>query len=415
HTLEEATTLREIIESERLINPLNTSLDYALTLKNKNKQVRFTEQITTSGKTTVTTPPSANVDSNTHVLSSTGVTLLFSASGSKTPDNTKKNKIRIATTTIVPPTEPIPIVNSTDKPIVTLVYSGKTKAANKKVPVNNSTITKSSVANKMKPNNSWGSSSFNVPSPLIDCRLSKLSSRYNLFSEGQFCDSDLEVAFFQHTCFIRNLDGVDLLTGSQGNNLYTLSLQDMMASSHICLLSKASKTKSWLWHRRLSHLNFGAINYLARQGLVRGLPKLKFEKDHLCSACAMAKSVKKTHKPKSKDTNQEKLYLLHMDLCGPMHVEASMERSTSSIDNDIYSTVDACPNACEMWKAIERLKQGESINVQDLETNLFWEFGSSRHWMKNHLNHTIQARMAEVCDPRKAKSRAETCLISQTL
>nr|GFC35908.1 hypothetical protein [Tanacetum cinerariifolium] len=44
------------------------------------------------------------------------------------------------------------------------------------------------------------------------------------------------------------------------------------------------------------------------------------------------------------------------------------------IDNDIYSTVDAYPNACEMWKAIERLKQGESINVQDLETNLFWEF-----------------------------------------
>nr|GEZ90919.1 hypothetical protein [Tanacetum cinerariifolium] len=47
----------------------------------------------------------------------------------------------------------------------------------------------------------------------------------------------------------------------------------------------------------------------------------------------------------------------------------------TGIDNDIYSTVDACPNACEMWKVIERLKQGESINVQDLETNLFWEFG----------------------------------------
>nr|GEY14367.1 hypothetical protein [Tanacetum cinerariifolium] len=48
---------------------------------------------------------------------------------------------------------------------------------------------------------------------------------------------------------------------------------------------------------------------------------------------------------------------------------------TPGIDNDIYSIVDACPNACEMWKAIKRLKQGESINVQDLETNLFWEFG----------------------------------------
>nr|GEW97863.1 hypothetical protein [Tanacetum cinerariifolium] len=72
--------------------------------------------------------------------------------------------------------------------------------------------------------------------------------RHNLFSIGQFCDSDLEVAFRQHTCFIRNLDGFDLLTGSRGNNLYTLSLQDMMASSPICLLSKASETKSWLWH-----------------------------------------------------------------------------------------------------------------------------------------------------------------------
>ncbi|GKG11169.1 hypothetical protein Tco_0342569, partial [Tanacetum coccineum] len=62
---------------------------------------------------------------------------------------------------------------------------------------------------------------------------------------GQFCDSNLEVAFRQHTCFIRNLDGVDLLTGSRGDNLYTLSLGNMIASSPICLLSKASKTKSW--------------------------------------------------------------------------------------------------------------------------------------------------------------------------
>nr|GEV42186.1 retrovirus-related Pol polyprotein from transposon TNT 1-94 [Tanacetum cinerariifolium] len=145
---------------------------------------------------------------------------------------------------------------------------------------------------------------------------------HNLFPVGQFCDLDLEVAFRQHTCFIRYLEGVDLLIGSRGNNLYTLSLGDMMASSPICLLLKASKTKSWLWHRRLSHLNFGAINHLARQGLFRGLPKLKFKKDHLCFACAMGKSKKKSHKPKSEDTNQEKLYLLHMDLSGPIRVES---------------------------------------------------------------------------------------------
>nr|GFC76822.1 retrovirus-related Pol polyprotein from transposon TNT 1-94 [Tanacetum cinerariifolium] len=122
-----------------------------------------------------------------------------------------------------------------------------------------------------------------------------------------------------------------------GNNLYTLSLQDMLASSPIRLLSKASKTKSWLWHRRLSHLNFGAITHLARQGLVRGLPKLKFKKDHLCSACAMGKSTKKTHKPKSKDTNQEKLYLLHMHLCGPMRVESINGKKYILIIVDDYS------------------------------------------------------------------------------
>nr|GEY69701.1 retrovirus-related Pol polyprotein from transposon TNT 1-94 [Tanacetum cinerariifolium] len=110
-----------------------------------------------------------------------------------------------------------------------------------------------------------------------------------------------------------------------------------MASSPICLLSKALKTKSWLWHRRLSHLNFGAINHLARQGLVRGLLKLRFKKDHLCSACAMGKSKKKSHKPKSKDTNPEKLYLLHMDLCGPMHVESVNGKKYILVIVDDYS------------------------------------------------------------------------------
>ncbi|GJU36984.1 retrovirus-related pol polyprotein from transposon TNT 1-94, partial [Tanacetum coccineum] len=160
---------------------------------------------------------------------------------------------------------------------------------------------------------------------------------HNLFSVRQLCDSNLEVAFRQHTCFIHNLEGVDLLTGSRGNNLYTLSLGDMMESSPICLLSKASKTKSWLWHRHLSHPNFGTINHLARHGLVRGLPKLKFEKDHLCSTCAMGKSKKKPHKPKSEDTYQEKLYLLHMDLCGLMCVASINGKKYILVIVDDYS------------------------------------------------------------------------------
>ncbi|GJT48600.1 integrase, catalytic region, zinc finger, CCHC-type containing protein [Tanacetum coccineum] len=95
---------------------------------------------------------------------------------------------------------------------------------------------------------------------------------HNLFSVGQFCDSDLEVAFRKHTCFVRDIKGTDILKGSRGTNLYTISIDEMMKSSPICLLSKASKSKSWLWHRRLNHLNFGTINDLARKDLVRGLP-----------------------------------------------------------------------------------------------------------------------------------------------
>ncbi|GJU71733.1 retrovirus-related pol polyprotein from transposon TNT 1-94, partial [Tanacetum coccineum] len=252
---------------------------------------------------------------------------------------------RITTTTEVPLRKPTALENETPKPVVTLVYSRKPRKSKTNVPISKSKVVQivlwyldsgcskhmtgdrsqlTNFVNKFLGTVKFGNDHVAKILGYGDYQIGNVTiSRvyyveglgHNLFSVGQFCDSNLEVAFRQHTCFIRNLEGVDLLTGSRGNNLYTLSLGDMMASSPICLLSKA-----WLWHRRLSHLNFGAINHLARHGLVRGLPKLKFEKDHLCSACAMGKSKKKSYTPKSEDTNQEKLYLLHMDLCGPMRV-----------------------------------------------------------------------------------------------
>ncbi|GJW08396.1 putative ribonuclease H-like domain-containing protein [Tanacetum coccineum] len=160
---------------------------------------------------------------------------------------------------------------------------------------------------------------------------------HNLFSVGQFCDSDLEVDFRKHSCFVRDINGADLLKGSRSTNLYTISIDDMMKSSPICLLSKASKSKSWLWHRRLNHLNFGTINDLARKDLVRGLPRLKFEKDHLCSACQLGKSKKFSHKPKSENTNMEVLHTLHMDLCGPMRVQSINGKKYILVIVDDYS------------------------------------------------------------------------------
>ncbi|GJX83371.1 retrovirus-related pol polyprotein from transposon TNT 1-94 [Tanacetum coccineum] len=126
-----------------------------------------------------------------------------------------------------------------------------------------------------------------------------------------------------------NLDSaydVDLLKGSRGSNLYTLSLENLLLSSPICLLSKASMTKSWLWHRRLSHLNFDYITSLAKQGLVLGIPKLKYKKDHLCSAYALGKNKKHSNKPKAEDSIQDKLYLLHMDLCWTKRIQSNNGR-----------------------------------------------------------------------------------------
>ncbi|GJW14199.1 retrovirus-related pol polyprotein from transposon TNT 1-94 [Tanacetum coccineum] len=129
-------------------------------------------------------------------------------------------------------------------------------------------------ANQQEPNQNWGYNFPNSPSSSVfKCRNdhfgaimgyrdyvigdSVISRVYyveglghNLFSVGQFCDSDLEVAFRKHSCYVRDTDGVELIKGSRGSNLYTISVEDMMKSSPICLLSKASKIKSCIFHQK---------------------------------------------------------------------------------------------------------------------------------------------------------------------
>ncbi|GJZ40769.1 retrovirus-related pol polyprotein from transposon TNT 1-94 [Tanacetum coccineum] len=107
---------------------------------------------------------------------------------------------------------------------------------------------------------------------------------HNLFSVGKFCDTDLEVAFWKSTYYIRDLKGNDLLTGSRGTNMYSITLQDTSTPNQICLMADASSSQAWLWHRRLSHLNFYSINLLSKNDIVIGLTKLTFVKDHLCSS-----------------------------------------------------------------------------------------------------------------------------------
>ncbi|GJV58511.1 retrovirus-related pol polyprotein from transposon TNT 1-94 [Tanacetum coccineum] len=144
---------------------------------------------------------------------------------------------RITVTNNVPLRVPIPLEVAAPKQVVTRVYTRRPKVP-KYVQNSKPKVAKSMTANRMELDTSWGFDTLVSPSSssIIDCRLSKWFY-------------DLEVAFRKHTCFVRNLEGVDLLSGSRGTNLYSLSIGDMMASSPICLLSKATKTKSWLWHR----------------------------------------------------------------------------------------------------------------------------------------------------------------------
>ncbi|GKB18657.1 retrovirus-related pol polyprotein from transposon TNT 1-94 [Tanacetum coccineum] len=130
---------------------------------------------------------------------------------------------------------------------------------------------------------------------------------HNLFSVGQFCDADLEVAFWKSTCYICDLKGNDLLTGSRGTDLYSITLQDTSTPNLICLMAKSTSSQAWLWHRHLSHFNFNTVNLLSKYDIVTGLPKLKFVKDHLCSFCELGKAKRKTHFLRSKDETPEVL------------------------------------------------------------------------------------------------------------
>ncbi|GKA01880.1 putative ribonuclease H-like domain-containing protein [Tanacetum coccineum] len=100
--------------------------------------------------------------------------------------------------------------------------------------------------------------------------------------------------------------GNDLLTGSRGTYLYSITLQETSTPNPICLMAKATSSQAWLWHRRLSHLNFDTINLLLKNDIVTGLPKLKFVKDHLCSSCELGKAKRKSFHTKTTPSSKRR-------------------------------------------------------------------------------------------------------------
>ncbi|GKC11013.1 retrovirus-related pol polyprotein from transposon TNT 1-94 [Tanacetum coccineum] len=361
YTLEQADILRGIVKQAKTKQPLDKELDFAckhaqriqellvyvrdtcpnainlnakkvvVTPKNNVKKVRFVEPLASSSniKQVVSSTTS---DSNTLVLSPTRLKCSTSNYGSKptgnktndrisrTPSRNMKNKVEAQP-------RKVSKKNHVVEPISEIDVKHSLKANSKLILL----LVRNLCTVRFRNDHIAriiGYGDYQLGNITISRVYYVMGLGHNLFSVGQFCDADLEVAFRKNTCFIHNLEGVDLLSGSQDINLYTISLDDMLKTSLICLLSKASKTKSWLWHRRLSHLNFGTLNKLAKDGLARGIPRLKFQKDHMCSACALGKSKKSSHQLKAEDTNQEKLYLLHMDLYGLIRVASINGKSS---------------------------------------------------------------------------------------
>nr|GFB31021.1 retrovirus-related Pol polyprotein from transposon TNT 1-94 [Tanacetum cinerariifolium] len=170
--------------------------------------------------------------------------------------------------------------------------------------------------------------------------------------------------------------GNDLLTENHGSDLYIISLQESTSSSSLCLMAKATPTQAWLWHRRLSHLNFNYINLLSKKDIVIGLLKLKYVKDQLCLSCELSKEKRSSFKSKAVLSLKGRLNLLHMDLCGPMRA-ASINGKKYILASD-YDNPDSVPQRQDVF--LQQMCMFHHNKSWIFYLVLFFEY----RWTKDH-------------------------------
>ncbi|GJT81554.1 retrovirus-related pol polyprotein from transposon TNT 1-94 [Tanacetum coccineum] len=201
--------------------------------------------------------------------------------------------------------------------------------------------------------------------------------------------------------------GDDLLTGSRDSNLYTISISEIAASSPVCLISRATSTKCWLWNLRLSHLNFSTINQLTSKDLVDGLPNFKYNKDHICSAYEHGKSKKASLPSKLVPSTEYKLKLLYMDLCRLMRVTSINGKKYILVIVDDYSwytwvyflrTKDAAPDM--IIDFINQVQRNLKAQILTIRTDNGTEF-------KNEKLRPFYAKLGSV--PKTLIARRSYC------
>ena len=145
--------------------------------------------------------------------------------------------------------------------------------------------------------------------------------KHNLLSISQITDICYHVNFMKDHCEIINKKTQKIvLTGYRHGNIYEANLLSTTDGTITCLLSKALAYESWIWHKKLSRLNFSNLNELVKKDLVRGLPKVMYTADGLCDACQKAKQRRTSFKNKIESSIEEPLHLLHLHLFGPINV-----------------------------------------------------------------------------------------------
>src|SRR5919202_809639 len=174
--------------------------------------------------------------------------------------------------------------------------------------------------------------------PLTFRRVSYVNGlKHNLISVSQLCDAGYEVRFRTDRGTVHDLEGNIVLIARRDDSLYTFDMSHSTLPNDVCFISRSADELKWLWHKRLSHMNFKDINKLSKNELVSGLPMIKYEKDKLCHACEKGKQHRATFKSKKFATIESHLDLLHMDLFGPVSTPSFTGKRYTLVIVDEYS------------------------------------------------------------------------------
>ncbi|GKE18362.1 retrovirus-related pol polyprotein from transposon TNT 1-94 [Tanacetum coccineum] len=205
--------------------------------------------------------------------------------------------------------------------------------------------------------------------------------KHNLNNISQLCNANYKVLFTKTQGTIYNQNDEFVLIAPKRRDFYVIDMSSFNKESNACFFAKASPSINWLWHKRLSHLNFKNINNLEKHNLVSGLLSLTFSKDKNCSACEKGKHHRASFKTKRSFSINKSLHLMHMDLFGPIKPQTISHNKYTLVIVDEYSRYTwvfflkkkSDATDCIM-SFIRKMKNLNEVSVKELRSDNGTEF-----------------------------------------